>query len=148
TGYLGGWLRGTGMGNVVAVSGWRPAISEGVLLDVTKKMIELRAEGYPDLPTSLAAGNLLVTNQEILPHAFQSLVLESGAEILYFTTYSASVVNDNKVEAVIVETPIGRGAVRGKIFIDCTGLATVAAESGAPIKRAEALMGLATWMGG
>jgi hypothetical protein len=43
---------------------------------------------------------------------------------------------------------VGRGAIRGKVFIDCTGLATVAAESGAPVKTAEAFMGLAAWMSG
>jgi hypothetical protein len=148
TGYLGGWLRGTGMGNVLAIPRWRPGLSEGVLLDFTRKMVELRAEGYPDLETGLKEGQLLVTNPEILPQAFQQLVTESNAKIVYFSTYSSSIVKDGRIEAVIIETPTGRAAVRGKVFIDCTGLATGAAESGAPIKRAEALMGLAAWMGG
>src|SRR5688500_9025415 len=34
TGYLGGWMRGTGLGNVLAVPGWRPALKEGVLVDI------------------------------------------------------------------------------------------------------------------
>lgn len=148
TGYLGGWLRGTGMGNVLAVPGWRPALNEGVLLDFTKKMVKLGAEGYPDLETALEKQDLLVTNPEILPHAFQSLVIEAGAEILYFSTYTDSIVRNRKLEAIIVETPVGRGAIRGKVFVDCTGLATVAAESGAPVKRSLALMGLASWMSG
>lgn len=148
TGYLGGWLRGTGLGNVMAIQGWRPALTEGVLFDFTKKMVELGAEGYPDVDTVLKTGHLLVTNHEMLPHAFQSLVVESGAEILYFSTYAGSIVKDGRIEAVLIETPFGRGAVRGKIFIDCTGLATVAAESGAPVKTEPSLMGLAAWMGG
>jgi hypothetical protein len=84
----------------------------------------------------------------MMPQAFQSLVTEAGAKIFYFCTYSTSVMKDGKIDAVIVESPVGRGAIRGKVFIDCTGLATVAAESGAPTKRAEAFMGLAAWMGG
>ncbi|WP_428938815.1 FAD-dependent oxidoreductase [Fontivita pretiosa] len=148
TGYLGGWIRGTGLGNVVAIQGWRPALTEGVLLDITRKMVELRAEGYPDVDTVLNTGHLLVTNHEMMPHAFQSLVVESGVKIFYFSTYSTSIVRDGHIEAVIIETPVGRGAIRGKVYIDCTGLATVAAESGAPVKRAEAFMGLAAWMGG
>jgi hypothetical protein len=148
TGYLGGWLRGTGLGNVLAIEGWRPSLSEGVLLDITKKMVELKAEQYPDLDTALKRGHLLVTNHEILPHAFQSLVVESGAEILYFSTYAGSILENGTIEAILVETPVGQFAVRGKVFIDCTGLATVAAQSGAPVKRAEAFMGLAAWMGG
>lgn len=150
TGYLGGWLRGTGLGNVVAVSspGWRPTIKEGLLLDVAKKMVDLKAEGYESLDRVLESGHLLVTNHEMMPQAFQSLALDANVDLLYFTTYVDSIVKDGKIEAVIVETPVGRGAVKGKIFIDCTGLATVAAESGAPTKRAEAFMGLASWIGG
>jgi hypothetical protein len=148
TGYLGGWLRGTGLGNVLAINGWRPALGEGALLDITKKLIELQAEGYPDLQTALKKGELLVTNHELLPHAFQSLVTEAGAEILYFSNYAGSIVNNGRIEAVIIETPTGRAAVRGKVFIDCTGLATVAAESGSSVTKNEAVMGLAAWIGG
>ena len=39
TGYLGGWMRGTGLGNVMAIKGWRPSLQEGVLLDVAKKRL-------------------------------------------------------------------------------------------------------------
>ena len=148
TGYLGGWLRGTGLGNVLAIKGWRPALNEGVLLDVTKKLVELGAEGYPNLETALERGQLEVTNHELLPYAFQSLVADAGATILYFSNYSGSIMTGGTIDAVLVETPTGRGAVRGKVFIDCTGLATVAAESGAPVTKGEAVMGLATWMGG
>jgi hypothetical protein len=148
TGFLGGWIRGTGLGNVMAIKGWRPALSEGVLLDITKKMVELHAEGYPDVQSVLDTGRLHVNNMEVMPYAFQSLLSEAGAKIFYFCTYSQSVVKDAKISAVIVQAPWGRGAIRGKVFIDCTGLATVAAESGAPIKRAESSMGLACWIGG
>jgi flavin-dependent dehydrogenase len=148
TGYLGGWLRGTGMGNVLAIQNWRPGLNEGVLLDITKKMVELRAEGYPDLDTAFKTGHLLVTNQEMLPQAFQQLVTESKAKILFFSTYSSSIMKGGKIDAVIIDTPVGRAAVRGKVYIDCTGLATVAAESGAPTKRAEAVMGLGAGVGG
>jgi hypothetical protein len=148
TGYLGGWLRGTGLGNVLAIHDWRPALNEGALLDITRKVVELGAEGYPDLETSLKRGQLEVTNHELMPHAFQSLVTEAGAEILYFSNYAGSIVKSGRIEAAIIETPTGRAAVRGKFFIDCTGLATVAAESGSPVIKREAVMGLASWIGG
>ena len=148
TGYLGGWLRGTGMGNVLAVNGWRPSLGEGVLRDITARMVELKADRYPSIDAVVKRGHLLVTNHEDLPQAFESLATEAGAEILYFSTYVDSIVENGKITTAIVETPVGRGAIRGKVFIDCTGLATVAAESGAPVKKAEAFMGLACWIGG
>src|SRR6185436_1640732 len=84
------------------------------------------------------------SNPEILPQVFQSLVLKSGAKIIYFSTYAGSIVKNNRIDTAIVDSHIGRYAVRGKVFIDCTGLATVAAESGAPTKKdiPEAELGL------
>jgi hypothetical protein len=150
TGYLGGWLRGVGLGSNLAISapGWRPTLNEGVLLDITKGVIATGMEGHPSLEKVLERGDLRVTNNETMPQVFQQLVTDSGAQILYFSTYTSSIVKNGKIEAVIVETPVGRGAIRGKVFIDCTGLATVAAESGAPVKKDEAYMGLASWVTG
>ena len=92
TGYLGGWIRGTGLGNVVGVSSadWRPHVGEGVLRDIAQRMVDLKAEGYDDLQSVLKSGHLLVTNHEMMPQAFQSLVLEAKGEILYFSTYGTS----------------------------------------------------------
>jgi len=147
SGYPGGWLRGAGLGNVLAINGWRPRLDEGVLLEITRKVVELAAEGYPNVESAVKRGQLEVTNHEILPHAFQSMLVEAGMQILYFSTYAGSVVKDNRIQAVLIQTHVGRAAVRGKVFIDCTGLATVAAESGAPVRQQEALMGLACWIG-
>ena len=80
----------------------------------------------PRYVSTVDSGNLLVTNHEMLPQAFQQLVVDSGVKILYFSNYADSIVKNGKIQAVLVETPIGRAAVRGKVFIDCTGLATVA----------------------
>jgi hypothetical protein len=150
TGFLGGWMRGNGLGGALAISApdWRPALNEGVLLDITNRTIAMGMERHVDLESVLKRGDIQVWNHEILPQVFQSLVVQAGGQILYFSTYAGSIVKDGKIDAVLVETPVGRGAVRGKIFIDCTGLATVAAESGAPIKKAEAYMGLASWISG
>jgi ribulose 1,5-bisphosphate synthetase/thiazole synthase len=145
TGYLGGWVRGNSLGNLIAVEGWRPSLREGVLRDICKGAVEFGLEDAPDLETVLKKGELVLSsNPEVLPQVFQALLLKSGAQILYFSTYAGSVVKDNKIDAGIVESHIGSYAVRGKIFVDCTGLATVAAESGAPTKKdiPEAELGL------
>jgi ribulose 1,5-bisphosphate synthetase/thiazole synthase len=145
TGYLGGWIRGNGLGNVIAVQSWRPSLREGVLLDICKGVVEYGLEDAPDLDTVLEHGELVCSsNPEVLPQVFQSLLLKSGAQILYFSMYSGSIVKDKKIDAGIIESHVGPYAVRGKVFVDCTGLATVAAESGAPTKKdiPEAELGL------
>lgn len=142
TGYLGGWLRGTGLGAVLGIRNWRPSLGEGVLRDIAQRTVDYKMEFHPDLETVLQRGNLEVVNHETMSRVFQSLVIDSGAQIQYFSTYAGSIIKDGRIEAVLIETPVGRYAVRGKAFIDCTGLATVAAGSDAPTKRAPALMGL------
>ncbi len=148
TGYMGSWTRATGLANRLAIGGSRPTLEEGVLLDITKKMVEMKFDGFPDLPTALKLGELSTENPENIAHAIQEVVLESGAAVMYFTTFVDTVVTDDKIQAVIVETPTQRGAVRGKVFIDCTGLATVAYKAGAPTKQYMDNMGLAAAVAG
>src|SRR5262245_10521416 len=45
TGYLGGWIRGTGLGNTLGLGGWRPAMNEGVLKDLCQRLIDMDALG-------------------------------------------------------------------------------------------------------
>ena len=50
----------------------------------------------------------------------------------------ASMASGNRIDAVIVETKSGRRAVRGRIFIDCSGDGDLAAWAGAPSSSATA----------
>ena len=84
----------------------------------------------------------------MLPHAFQSLLVDAGAEILYFATYADSIVKDGKIEAVIVETPVGRAARPRQSVHRLHRPGDRRRRVGAPVKRDEAYMGLAAWMGG
>jgi hypothetical protein len=73
--------------------------------------------------------------------AADELVLAGGAELLFHTSVVGVVkADDATIDAVIVESKSGRGAIRGRIFIDGTGDADLAAWSGAPYERSERLM--------
>ena len=111
----------------------------------------------PDLETLSGNEYIAISHHELLPYVFQSLVREAGAQILFFSTYVGAIVEpdpragygswlhggpERTIQAVIVQTPTDRFAVRGRIFVDCTGLATVAAGIGAPVRRQNASMGL------
>ena len=65
--------------------------------------------------------------------AADDLLLGKGAEIL-FHALGAGVVMEpqDTVHALIVETKSGRAAVRGRMFIDCSGDGDLAAWAGAP----------------
>lgn len=57
-----------------------------------------------------------------------------GVQVLFHTWMSDVVVNDSRVEAVIIENKGGRAAIRPGMVIDCTGDGDVAARAGAPFE--------------
>lgn len=73
--------------------------------------------------------------------AADELVVAGGAELLFHASVvGVSMASESRIDAVIVESKSGRGAVRGRFFIDGSGDGDVAAWSGAPFERSEHLM--------
>lgn len=73
--------------------------------------------------------------------AADELVLAGGAELLFHTSVVGVVKSDDAtIDAIIVESKSGRGAIRGRFFVDGTGDGDIAAWSGAPFERSEHLM--------
>ncbi|HWK76280.1 FAD-dependent oxidoreductase [Microbacterium sp.] len=68
--------------------------------------------------------------------AMDELVLESGAEIL-FHTFAVGIVmaDEDRIDAVIVETKEGRFALRASFVIDASGDADVAYWAGVPFEK-------------
>jgi hypothetical protein len=65
--------------------------------------------------------------------AADELILEAKTRLLFHAFAVAAVMRSaSEIEAVVVETKSGRGAVLGKIFIDCSGDGDLAAWAGAP----------------
>jgi len=68
--------------------------------------------------------------------AADDLVGAAGATLLYHAMVTGiSMAADNKIDAVFVESKSGRHAIRGQVFIDCSGDADIAAWSGAPFEK-------------
>jgi len=62
----------------------------------------------------------------------ESMLLESGARILYGTYFIETVTENNLIREVVCQTKSGRISVSAGIIIDATGDADVAASSGVP----------------
>jgi FAD dependent oxidoreductase len=68
--------------------------------------------------------------------AADDLVGAAGATLLYHAMVTGiSMAAANKIDAVLVESKSGRHAIRGQVFIDCSGDADIAAWSGAPFEK-------------
>ena len=69
---------------------------------------------------------------QALKYVADKLVTESGADILFHSYTVAPIVKGKRVQGVIVEGKSGRQAILGKVVVDATGDADIAAASGAP----------------
>ena len=68
--------------------------------------------------------------------AADDLVAGSGATLLYHALVTGvSMASDDRIDAVLLESKSGRHAIRGEIFIDCSGDGDLAAWSGAPFEK-------------
>ena len=68
--------------------------------------------------------------------AADELVGGSGATLLYHAMVTGvGMAADDRIGAVFVESKSGRHAIRGQVFIDCSGDGDVAAWSGAPFEK-------------
>ena len=81
--------------------------------------------------------------------AADELVLSGGGELLFHTMAVGVVLRDGadpapgtarEIEAVVVESKSGRGAIRGRIFIDASGDGDLATWAGAPVEVSEKLL--------
>ena len=62
--------------------------------------------------------------------ALDALTEEAGVKVMLYTRYADSILKDGKIDTVILDALEGLVAVKGKIIIDCSGNADVAAASG------------------
>ena len=92
----------------------------------------------------------LTINDGILAQAFDisayklaadELVVDSGAKLLFHALAVGVVMADDAtIDAVIIESKSGRAAVRGRVFVDASGDADVAAWAGVPFEKAPHLL--------
>ncbi len=75
--------------------------------------------------------------------AADALLADAGAEVL-FHALAAGVAraDDGSLAALLVETKSGRVAVRGRVFIDCSGDGDLAHAAGLPMDKGDATGGL------
>jgi hypothetical protein len=67
---------------------------------------------------------------EYMKLILEEMASECGVEVLYNTTFSRTICEDNTVKGVIFENIGGRQAVFAKTVFDCTGDGNVAADAG------------------
>lgn len=74
--------------------------------------------------------SLTIINSEEAKNVAFEMMEEAGVEVLMYVFNSAAIVENGKVEGVIIETKEGRQAIMAKTVIDCTGDGDVAFQAG------------------
>ena len=141
-GYLGGTATASLMANINAFRAQKDPQSTQTVRGVAEEIIlHLKAlnglgiaaydqSPYPTEPGQLAYSYAIDT--EKFKYVTLKMAVEAGVEIFFHTYCCDTIVADNEVRGVIVENKSGRGAMLGRIVIDASGDADVAARAGAP----------------
>jgi hypothetical protein len=87
-------------------------------------------------PCPLHMSITLVEPEAVKEVAFEMLV-ENGVEVLLYTLCADVIMNENRLEGVIIESKAGREVIMAKTVIDCTGDADVAFRSGVPCEQGD-----------
>ena len=102
----------------------------------------LRALDGLNEPHALFGGKIAAQayDNAALKVAADQLVLGHGAQLL-FHAWAAGVLmrDEHTIEALLVETKSGRGAITAQVFIDCSGDADLCAAAGVPYDKDELL---------
>lgn len=69
-----------------------------------------------------------------LRHYLNQKLENEGIDVYYHTSFVSAIVNNNRVTGVIANTREGLRAFEGRVVIDCTGDARVAADAGVPTR--------------
>jgi len=101
-------------------------LNRGIDLEINRRMAECGETGR------WSDGNAGWFNPEMLKIVLEDMVVEAGADILYYTMFEDSVVDDGKVVGVTILNKAGRAAILASRIIDATGDADVAFRSGVP----------------
>ena len=70
------------------------------------------------------------------------MVRESGAELLCYTKFCDCITENGEIKYAILNAPEGLICVKAKVFIDCTGIAAVAARAGVPTYKGDEERGI------
>ena len=119
-------------------------IVEGILREITERMHAL--DGAPEWAATLTRWGIEF-DAEALKIVLDELLQEAGVELLLHTVITDVVMDGDRILAVVVENKSGRQAVAGKLFIDATGDADIAARAGAPTTKGRPFDGRGESMG-
>jgi hypothetical protein len=137
-GFMGGAGTAAGLstfcGLHAVVHGRHEQVVHGIADDILARLDAMNGLNRPHLTVrdQITAQSYDISAFKI---AADELMAEANVKVLFHAFATAAVMDsDERIDAVIVETKSGRGAVRGRLFVDGSGDGDLAAWSGVPFE--------------
>jgi hypothetical protein len=131
-GYLGGMLTAGGTGPQMTYHAGKVQVVGGIPGELIRRMVK---EGFsPGHLEDFAGYTYSVTpfDAEGLKFVLENMALEAGAELLYHTTYTGCELKDGSITRVKLYGKNGFFEAAGKVFVDASADADLAAHAGVP----------------
>jgi 2-polyprenyl-6-methoxyphenol hydroxylase-like FAD-dependent oxidoreductase len=130
---LGGTMTAASVGPMMTFhdSEGRQVIA-GIAQEIVDRLVTLDASPGHIPDTSGYVSTITPFDTEALKLVNQRLALEAGAEILFQTYITDTIVEGETVVGLVVENKGGRQLLGAQVLIDATGDADIAAQAGAP----------------
>lgn len=76
--------------------------------------------------------SITLVEPEAVKNTALELLIESNVDVMLYTYFVDTIVEDNKIKGIIIESKAGREAILAKVVIDTSGDADVAYRAGVP----------------
>jgi hypothetical protein len=134
-GFLGGMGTAGGVTNFAGLYGKRDGETVQLVHGVVNELLErIEHLGGLNAPQDGLQGRIRVRSYDIPVYkcAADQWLLASGAQVLFHASVAGVSLQDDHIDALLVETKSGRRAIRAHWFIDASGDADVAHHAGVP----------------
>lgn len=124
-----------GMGTVGLLNAWCPFSDKEKFIygNVAAEVFAEAKKWLPHIPAD--ALDWVPIAAEGLKIVYDTLVSQSGADILFRTTVADAVRKGDRISDIVVANKEGLTAYRAPVFVDCTGDADLAAWAGVPFHK-------------
>ncbi len=128
-GFLGGMGTAGGVTNIAGLYGRRGGVMQPLVRGVADELLaRIAALGGLNAPQQGLQGRIQVRSYDVAAYkcAADQWLLGAGVQLLFHAWAVGVVRDDDRIDAVIVETKSGRRAIRTREVVDCSGDADIA----------------------
>ncbi len=131
-----GFLGGTAT-IILCMAGFTDRLGNLVVGGIANEMVEemVRLNGCSGHVPDPVSESVTCVDPEVLKYVAMNMTLTAGAKPLLHTCFLGADGSPNQIKKVTIHNKSGIQEVQGRVFIDCSGDADLAAEAGAPFNK-------------